>query len=42
MKKEVTLTVGSGKEVRGLATSAQENYIVAGSTDGLITVFELG
>ena len=25
-----------------MAVSSQENYIVAGSTDGIITVFDLG
>ena len=31
----------TGQEVRGLAKSASENYIIAGSSDGSITVYEM-
>lgn len=36
------MNVETGSQIRGLAKSAAENYIVAGCTDGLITVFDLG
>lgn len=36
-----TLTIETGAQIRGLATNSFENFIVAGSSDGAITVFDL-
>jgi WD40 repeat protein len=36
-----TLTVETGSEIRGLSTNVHENYLVAGCTDGTISVFDL-
>ena len=42
MKKENTLAVDTKTEIRGLAVSSAENFLVAGCKDGLITVYDLG
>ena len=36
-----TLKVETGQQVRGIARSSNENYLIAGSSDGSITVFEM-
>ena len=35
------MKVQTGQEVRGVGKSQSENYLVAGSSDGSITVFEM-
>ena len=42
LKKENTLAVDTKTEIRGLAVSSAENFLVAGCKDGLITVYDLG
>lgn len=36
-----TLTTETQAQIRGLATNIHENFIVAGSSDGSITIFDL-
>lgn len=36
-----TLTIETGQQIRGLACNSHQNFIVAGSSDGAITVFDL-
>ena len=42
LKKEKTLEIDTKTEIRGLAVSSAENFLVAGCKDGLITVYDLG
>ena len=38
----ISLSVDSGSEIKGLALSGAENYVVAGCADGSINIFDLG